>query len=82
MHPQTTTTDSSTSAAAQGDRVANILPLSHGGAYTVFDAAKLIGVSRSSIFNLIAAKKLRTLRIAGRRLIPADAIRALISGGE
>jgi excisionase family DNA binding protein len=49
-------------------------------AYRVNDAAKVSGLSRSSIYNLIAAKKLRSIVVAGRRLIPADALRQLLQG--
>ncbi|MEJ0095784.1 MAG: helix-turn-helix domain-containing protein [Methylocella sp.] len=58
------------------------LPLDIGGNYPIPQAARIIGVSRSTIYNLMAAEKLRSVKIAGRRLITADAIRALISGGE
>jgi hypothetical protein len=37
-------------------------------AYRVNDAAKIIGLSRASIYNLIAAKKLHSIVIGGRRL--------------
>ena len=46
--------------------------------YRVNDAAEVSGLSRSSIYNLIAAKKLRSIVVAGRRLIPADALRELL----
>jgi hypothetical protein len=47
-------------------------------AYRVNDAVKISGLSRSSIYNLIAAGKLRSVVVAGRRLIPADALRFLL----
>jgi excisionase family DNA binding protein len=47
-------------------------------AYRVNDAAKVTGLSRSSLYNLIAEKKLRSIVVAGRRLIPADALRELL----
>ncbi len=46
--------------------------------YTINDAVKVSGLSRSSLYNLIAAKKLRSVMVAGRRLIPADALRDLL----
>ena len=55
------------------------LPLDIGGNYTVDAAVKIIGVSRALIYNLMASGKLQTVKIAGRRLIPADAIRALVA---
>ena len=49
-------------------------------AYGVRDFCKAFGVSRSTVYNLLASGKLRSVRIAGRRLIPADAAEALLSG--
>lgn len=47
-------------------------------AYRVNDAAKIVGLSRSSIYILIAEKKLRSIVVGGRRLIPASALRELL----
>lgn len=49
-------------------------------AYRVNDAAKVAGLSRSTIYNLISDRKLRSVVVAGRRLIPADALRQLLQG--
>ena len=49
-------------------------------AYRVNDAAKVAGLSRSPIYNLIGEGKLRSVLVAGRRLIPAAALRDLLSG--
>ena len=49
-------------------------------AYRVNDAAKVAGLSRSSIYVLIGEGKLRSVLVAGRRLIPADALRELVRG--
>ena len=49
-------------------------------AYRVRDFCKAFGVSRSTVYNLMADGRLRTVRIAGRRLIPADAAEALLQG--
>lgn len=48
--------------------------------YTVNDACAATGLGRSSIYELIAAGKLKSVRLAGRRLIPADALRDLLRG--
>ncbi|MEP6967566.1 MAG: helix-turn-helix domain-containing protein [Pseudomonadota bacterium] len=48
-------------------------------AYGVKDFCRIYGVSRSTTYNLIAAGKLRSVRIAGRRLIPTDAAEALLN---
>ena len=47
-------------------------------AYGVRDFCKAFGVSRSTVYNLIADGTLRSVRVAGRRLIPADAAEALL----
>lgn len=46
-------------------------------AYPVNDAARVAGVCRATIYNLIKAKKLRSVLVLGRRLIPAEALREL-----
>ena len=51
-------------------------------AYRVQDFCKAFGVSRSTVYNLIAQGKLRSVLIAGRRLIPADATEALLRDGS
>jgi hypothetical protein len=50
-------------------------------AYRVNDAIKVSGLSRTSIYKLIGEGKLRSVLVAGRRLIPADALRDLLRGG-
>lgn len=50
-------------------------------AYRINDAAKVAGLSRSSLYNLIKDGELRSIMVAGRRLIPADALRELLRGG-
>jgi excisionase family DNA binding protein len=49
-------------------------------AYGVRDFCKAFGVSRSTVYNLISDGRLRTVKVAGRRLIPADAAEALLHG--
>jgi hypothetical protein len=44
------------------------------------DAVRVAGLSRSSLYNLIGEGKLRSVLVAGRRLIPADALRDLVRG--
>jgi excisionase family DNA binding protein len=56
------------------------LPPNTALAYRVNDAAKVAGLSRSSLYLLIAEGKLRSVLVAGRRLIPADALRDLLRG--
>jgi helix-turn-helix protein len=56
------------------------LPLDAVLAYRVNDAAKAAGLSRSSLYTLMSEGKLRSVLVAGRRLIPADALRELLRG--
>jgi len=51
-------------------------------AYRVQDFCRAFGLSRSTAYNLMSSGKLRSVRVAGRRLIPADAAEALLRGGE
>jgi excisionase family DNA binding protein len=50
-------------------------------AYRVKDFCATHGVSRSSVYKLMKAGKLRTVLVGGRRLIPKDAADALLTGG-
>ena len=48
-------------------------------ALRINEASALYGISRSTIYKIMAEGTLRTVKIGGRRLIPRDAIEALIS---
>lgn len=50
-------------------------------AFHVNDAIKIYGLSRATIYKMINAGELRTVKLGGRRLIPRDAIEALLAGG-
>ena len=50
-------------------------------AYSIQEAAKATSLARSTIYNHIAAGRLRSIRVGGRRLIPADALSALLGEG-
>jgi excisionase family DNA binding protein len=50
-------------------------------AYRINDAAAVTGLSRSKLYELIAEGRLRSIKVAGRRLIPRDALEALLSEG-
>src|SRR5271165_1956446 len=74
---------SSTVALAAGDekpgagrrKKASVpLPSPVALAYRVNDAAKVAGLNRSSLYELMAARKLRSVMVAGRRLIPGRPI--------
>jgi hypothetical protein len=47
-------------------------------AYRVKEFCQAFGVCPATVYNLMAAGKLRTVRIAGRRLIPADVAEGLL----
>jgi excisionase family DNA binding protein len=67
-------------ANVTGRKAAVPLPPDTVLAYRVNDAAKVAGLSRSSLYVLIGEGKLRSVLVAGRRLIPADALRDLLRG--
>ena len=50
-------------------------------AYQVNEAAAAYRLSRWTLYKLMVIGKLRTVKIGGRRLIPVDAIEALLAGG-
>jgi hypothetical protein len=56
------------------------LPSSIALAYRVNDAVKISGLSRSSLYALIAEQKLKSIKVRGRRLITAAALRDLLQG--
>ena len=49
-------------------------------AHRVNAAAAIIGMKRSTIYNLINAGKLESVKVGGARLIPDAALRELIHG--
>ena len=51
-------------------------------AYGVAEFCRAFNLSRSTTYNLIASGQLESVRVAGRRLIPADAAEALLRGRE
>ena len=46
------------------------------------DASIVSGLSRSTLYELLKAGKLRAVKIGGRRLILRDSLEALLLGGE
>ena len=50
-------------------------------AYRVNEVIACYRIGRTLIYRLIGQGKLRTVKIGGRRLIPKDAIEALLNGG-
>ena len=49
-------------------------------AYSIWEACQATSLGRSTLYNHIASGRLRATRVAGRTIIPADALMALISG--
>ena len=49
-------------------------------AYQVNEAA--CRLSRSTLYKLIAAGTLRSVKVGGRRLIPVEALEALLAGND
>jgi len=47
-------------------------------AYRIADAVAVSGLSRTTIYALMAAGKLRTVKIGGRRLVPRAALAELL----
>jgi excisionase family DNA binding protein len=50
-------------------------------ALSIRETAQACGLSRATIYRLIEQKKLVTLKIGARRLVPVSAIDALLNGG-
>lgn len=59
--------------------------MNNGGAvtpllHTVDRACLVMGIGRTSVYKLISEGKLRTVRIAGRTLVPHASIEELLAG--
>jgi excisionase family DNA binding protein len=50
-------------------------------ALSVQETARVVGVSRATVYRWIEQKRLATLKIGARRLVPVTAIDALLAGG-
>lgn len=48
--------------------------------YSIREACQTSSLGRTTIYNHIAAGRLRAVRVGGRTIIPAEALHALISG--
>lgn len=49
---------------------------------SIRDAAKLLGIGRSKLYDLMADGKLATVQIGRRRLVRTDSVRALALGQD
>ena len=63
------------------DKVLSTTSASQQRAYRLNEAVATYRLSRSTLYKLIAAGKLRTAKVGGRRLIPRDALEALLTEG-
>jgi excisionase family DNA binding protein len=46
---------------------------------TTQEAAKLLGIGRSSVYDLIRTNRLRTVKIGARRLVPVVALAEVVA---
>jgi excisionase family DNA binding protein len=61
--------------------VVSPIPPPEKRAYRINEAVAAYRLSRSTLYKLMSAGTLRTVKVAGRRLIPRDALEALIAEG-
>jgi excisionase family DNA binding protein len=59
----------------------NSISLQDRRAYSVEEAAKLLGVSRVTIFRRLAEGRIGSIRFGRRRLIPVHALETLLREG-
>ncbi|MCJ2035753.1 excisionase family DNA-binding protein [Methylobacterium sp. J-068] len=64
--------------APQGDLRASPEKL----AYTISEALYATGLGRTTLYALVADKKLRTIKVGSRTLIPADSLRGFLASLE
>lgn len=48
--------------------------------FSIREACQATSLGRTTIYNHIAAGRLRAVRVGGRTIIPAEALQALIAG--
>jgi excisionase family DNA binding protein len=46
------------------------------------EAERTLGISHATLYRLIKDGKIKTIKLGSRRLVPVDAIDALLSGGR
>ena len=49
-------------------------------AYSIREAARVSTIGRSTLYRHISAGRLKITKVGGRTLIPADALRRLVTG--
>jgi excisionase family DNA binding protein len=50
--------------------------------YSIREACQASSLGRTTLYSHIAAGRLRAVRVGGRTIIPAEALHALIEGGD
>ena len=50
--------------------------------YSVSEAAKMLGVGRTKIYDMLAKGHILSMRIGSRRLVKVESIKALIERGD
>jgi excisionase family DNA binding protein len=50
-------------------------------AYSIAEAAHICGVSRATLYRLLARGQFATIKIGSRRLVPETSIQTLLAGG-
>ena len=72
----------SASAIEHGDEeLGGALDLCADGAFSVIEAARFVGVSRSEIYRLMDSGRLRFAKLGRRRVVPRRAAAALLAAG-
>ena len=51
-------------------------------AYQINEAVRVSGLSRTTLYELMKAGRLKTVLVAGRRLVPAEDLKALLTRDE
>jgi len=59
-----------------------INPITVKRAYRVSEVPEAYGIGRTKLYSLMKEGKLRTVKVGGRRLIPAESLEALLRGEE
>jgi excisionase family DNA binding protein len=50
--------------------------------YSIREACEATSLGKTTVYNHIAAGRLRTVRVGGRTIVLADSLRALLEGGS
>lgn len=64
----------STSISAAGTKPVLQSPAIDRNAFTISEACRRLSISRASLYRLNATGEIRTVRLGGRRLVPASEI--------